>query len=461
MKTRNTRENELLYLYLFFDLIILNVTIWVSILSFASRLGVEHTEWYYFLHGNLSWVVTFFIFPKRNLYLRDGFSNRFIRITRRTLYFMVISLLLAFVTYRFQFSLKLYFTYVMLLWLGKMVFYWFLYRYLLYARVKGNHTRRCAIVNQGKLSKRLKMVIDCNPILGYRFVGFVTSSEEEGDQVLGSLDRFEDLLVEHQIETVFIHTCNREDFNLTYKDVIECCRQKGVRLRFIPDSSNWNQLGSSIETLMGIPLVDPLSVPLDSIWNQFWKRMFDIFFSLAVILLLLWWLFPILALIVKLSSKGPVFFPQKRTGLNNHTFTCYKFRSMRVNEDSDKVQATADDDRITCIGRIMRRTNMDEFPQFFNVLAGHMSVVGPRPHMLAHTEMYSNLIDAYLQRHFVRPGITGWAQVNGLRGETDELWKMEKRVEYDMEYIRTWSFWLDLKIIFMTVLSKKTYYNAH
>jgi lipopolysaccharide/colanic/teichoic acid biosynthesis glycosyltransferase len=172
------------------------------------------------------------------------------------------------------------------------------------------------------------------------------------------------------------------------------------------------------------------------------------------------WLYPIIGILIKLSSKGPVLFTQKRTGINKNVFNCYKFRSMRPNEDADKKQATGNDPRITRIGRFLRKTNLDEFPQFINVFKGEMSVVGPRPHMLAHTEKYSALIDEYLVRHYVKPGITGWAQVNGYRGETDELWKMEKRVEFDKEYLMTWSFEKDFVIVWRTVFDLKAFMNA-
>ena len=179
-----------------------------------------------------------------------------------------------------------------------------------------------------------------------------------------------------------------------------------------------------------------------------------------VILLIFSWLFPILSIIIKLTSKGPVFFVQERTGLNNRNFKCLKFRSMEVNVDADKQQATADDSRITPIGKFMRKWNIDELPQFFNVFFGQMSLVGPRPHMLKHTQEYSKLIDSYLSRHYIKPGITGWAQVNGYRGETDELWKMEKRVEFDMEYIDNWNFSWDIKILWLTLFSKEAYSSA-
>jgi len=175
-------------------------------------------------------------------------------------------------------------------------------------------------------------------------------------------------------------------------------------------------------------------------------------FSIFIILFVFSWLFPILAIIIKLQSKGPVFFVQVRSGRDNKPFKCYKFRSMRVNNDSDKKQATRDDDRITRIGAFMRRTSLDELPQFFNVIMGNMSVVGPRPHMISHTEQYSQLIDTFMVRHFLKPGITGWAQIQGLRGETKNTEDMLARVEADVWYLENWSFLLDLKIVFLTAL---------
>jgi putative colanic acid biosynthesis UDP-glucose lipid carrier transferase len=184
--------------------------------------------------------------------------------------------------------------------------------------------------------------------------------------------------------------------------------------------------------------------------NRIFKRLMDIFLS-VLFLIPTALLMPVIALIVKRQSPGPLLFRQLRTGLDGHDFYCYKFRSMHVNSDADRLQATKDDPRKFPFGDFMRKTNIDELPQFWNVLVGDMSVVGPRPHMLAHTDQYARLIDKYMVRHFVKPGITGWAQVTGFRGETSELWQMEGRVERDIWYIQHWSIWLDLRIIWMTV----------
>jgi putative colanic acid biosynthesis UDP-glucose lipid carrier transferase len=215
-----------------------------------------------------------------------------------------------------------------------------------------------------------------------------------------------------------------------------------------------------VESARFFEMFNPQQIPLDDLTLRLKKRAFDVVFSSAVILFIFSWLLPLLSIIIKLNSKGPVFFVQQRTGINNKTFNCIKFRTMKVNQEADTKQAVKNDNRITSIGNFLRKYNIDELPQFFNVLVGNMSVVGPRPHMLKHTEQYSALIEYYKVRHFVKPGITGWAQVNGYRGLTDELWKMQKRVEYDMEYLENWNFLWDIKIIVMTLIGKNAYKNA-
>lgn len=193
------------------------------------------------------------------------------------------------------------------------------------------------------------------------------------------------------------------------------------------------------------------SFPATSKGNALAKRAFDLIFSGLVILLLLSWVMPLLALIIKLDSRGPVLFRQLRTGKDGKPFYCLKFRSMHINAESDHKQASRNDSRITRVGAVLRRTSLDELPQFLNVLVGEMSVVGPRPHMIRHTEVYAKVIDNFMIRHAVTPGITGWAQVEGHRGETKETAAMERRVNADLFYIHNWSLALDLKIVALTV----------
>lgn len=226
-----------------------------------------------------------------------------------------------------------------------------------------------------------------------------------------------------------------------------------VRLKFVPDFSHSLAAPFKINYMEDFPVISLRSEPLEVVDNRFKKRLFDIAFSSIVIVFVLSWVFPLLAIIIKCQSRGPVLFKQKRTGRNNETFWCYKFRSMRINADSDLRQASKTDDRVTPIGRFMRRTSLDELPQFFNVLEGSMSVAGPRPHMIKHTEQYRIIIDRYMVRQYLKPGITGWAQVNGFRGETNSNELMEKRVEHDIWYLENWSLMLDVKIVFLTIIN--------
>jgi len=352
-----------------------------------------------------------------------------------------------------------FFEYTLYFFLSKMIFYWILYSYLEYKRSSGFHTNRALIVGVNETCHQLRYILDTNPILGYKFVGFVTAKETDGTDIIGNPDNLPDLIEKHQIQMIFV-TLSLFGESQRGKEYLRICNQKGIRMRFIPENQRWLKSRVNMESVGEMALINPQEIPMDELDSRFLKRSFDLVFSGLFLILIFSWLFPILAILIKLSSKGPVLFVQKRTGINKKSFNCYKFRSMQVNDQSDMVQATAYDSRITHIGRFLRKTNMDELPQFINVFLDQMSVVGPRPHMLKHTALYSELIEQYLIRHYVKPGITGWAQVNGYRGETDELWKMEKRVEYDMDYIENWSMWWDMKIILKTAFDMKSYTNA-
>lgn len=230
------------------------------------------------------------------------------------------------------------------------------------------------------------------------------------------------------------------------------CEKNVIRFFYVPRAFGAYGLHLKAEHFGEMIIFTNYMAPLDNLSNRFIKRAFDILVSGFVCLCMLPFL-PIIALCIKLQSPGPLFFRQERTGLNGQPFKCLKFRSMHVNKLADTTQATKNDPRKFPFGNFMRKTNIDEFPQFFNVLKGDMSIVGPRPHMLMHTEMYSKLISKYMVRHFSKPGITGWAQVTGFRGETRELWQMEERIRRDIWYNEHWTFWLDIKIILMTVKS--------
>lgn len=225
-----------------------------------------------------------------------------------------------------------------------------------------------------------------------------------------------------------------------------------MRLKFVPDFSliSKNQFNSS--HLNNFHVIKPRFEPLQNSYNRLIKRAFDVFFSSLVIIFILSWLYPILAFLIKRQSKGPVLFKQLRSGLKNEPFWCYKFRSMYVNVGDESQQAQKEDARVTPIGKFLRCSSLDEMPQFFNVLIGNMSIVGPRPHMIKHTLDYNAQIDNFMVRHFVKPGITGLAQVSGLRGETKRISDMIRRVNKDIEYVQRWSLFTDIKICFLTVI---------
>ena len=232
--------------------------------------------------------------------------------------------------------------------------------------------------------------------------------------------------------------------------VSQMCDRKVIRFYYVPVSVESIGLNLKRELIDDIEVFTTYDNPLQEPYNRIAKRVFDIILSL-LFLATTAIIYPFIFIFIKIQSPGPILFKQKRTGLDGKEFEILKFRSMHVNKEADTVQATKDDPRKYPFGSFMRKYNIDELPQFLNVLKGDMSIVGPRPHMLAHTEIYTGLIDKYMVRHFVRPGITGWAQVTGFRGETKELWQMEERVKRDIWYIEHWSFWLDIRIIWLTI----------
>lgn len=455
-----SRETELASIYLIFDLFILNIAITLTaMLSLDISLRNYHDMSIYMLYGNLSWIITYFIFTKKNLYLRDGFINRFKRINRRALVFIAVSAILYFLLISKHHSRRFIIEYTLIFYLIELIFYYFLYEYLKESRKKGIHVNRALIIGVNNTSLLLQNIISSNYLLGYKFIGFLDSDRHDNPDIIGHPDDLQAIIENHRIEIIFVSVPYPAS-DAKFRSLLNICNQKGVRLRYVPENQRWFKRTQNLESVGNLVLINPQEIPLDDFGARLWKRFFDVVFSLLVILFVLSWLFPIIALLIKLSSKGPVFFVQKRTGYNNKSFSCLKFRSMQANENADLKQATANDSRITPIGRFIRKTNIDEFPQFFNVFMGQMSIVGPRPHMLKHTEEYTKLIDLYLTRHYIKPGITGWAQVNGYRGETDEVWKMQKRVDFDKEYMENWTFAWDIKIIFLTIFGLSAYKNA-
>ena len=321
-------------------------------------------------------------------------------------------------------------------------------------RRKGYNFKKVVIVGAGKNGMELYQVMKDDLSYGFNVMGFFDDNESLRrvlPNYLGKTDEVEDYVERNDVDEI---DCTLPGTNGgKIARLLNFSEKRMIRFYIVPELYHDVKKSMVMEVMESIPLLTIRREPLQSLYNRFLKRAFDIVFSLGVLLTIFPILYIVVGTLIKLSSPGPILFRQKRTGLYGRDFECYKFRTMRVNAEADTRQAVKDDPRKTRIGDFLRRTSLDEFPQFINVLLGDMSVVGPRPHMLRHTEQYSALIDKYMVRHLVKPGITGWAQVTGYRGETRTLEQMEGRVKRDVWYIENWSFFLDLKIIVVTLLN--------
>lgn len=324
-------------------------------------------------------------------------------------------------------------------------------RFVLFLRQQGYNLRHVIILGHGSSALQFKDLVANNPHLGYDIIGYFHDEETNEDlgAYLGNKNGINDFLHTHQVNEVIVATprINIDEI----EEITKMVDKAGIRIRIIPDFHFQFYNRYEFKQFGNIPTVSLRKEPLEETHNKFTKRTFDIVFSILVLIFICSWLFPIVALLIKTGSKGPVLFKQKRLGRDRKEFWCLKFRSMYVNIDSDKKMASKGDSRITPIGAFLRKTSLDEFPQFWNVLMGHMSIVGPRPHMTVQNAQYQGIINNYLVRQLIKPGITGWAQVNGYRGEIESDLDIKNRVSYDIWYLENWSFFLDIRIIYLTV----------
>ena len=323
----------------------------------------------------------------------------------------------------------------------KLFVYYFLKKYRL---VYGGNYRKVIVIGKQKNVAELSSFFTDNPNYGYKLV---KTFDFKTDTISSCLS----FITDNDIDEIYGAL---SDLNDTQKsNLIDFSDNNLKVLKFIPDTSEILSQNLIVDYYGYIPIISLRRIPLDEPFNQMVKRGFDISFSLLIIVLILSWLVPLLAFLIKFESKGPLFFTQKRNGLNYQEFNCYKFRSMQLNAIADVEQVSKNDIRITKIGRFIRKTSIDELPQFINVLLGEMSVVGPRPHMVSHTEMYAKSIDKFMVRHFIKPGITGLAQTNGYRGEVETKEDITNRVKFDIFYVENWSRLVDIKIVITTVIN--------
>lgn len=330
--------------------------------------------------------------------------------------------------------------------LSKFAWFYYLKKYRI---VTGSNFRSAVIIGYTPEAIRLKEVFMTRNDYGYRFMAFF-SDKKTNPNIKGRVDELKPYVMANNVDEIY---CSLNEIsNEQLKDLVDFADENNKTIKFIPDTKEIFSKNLKIDYYEMFPVLSLSKTTLHDPVTKAFKRGFDVVFSLLVIVFLLSWLTPILAVLIKLESRGPVFFRQGRPGIDEKEFFCYKFRSMRINKTTER-EASKNDPRVTRIGRILRKTSIDEMPQFLNVLIGDMSVVGPRPHLWSQNKAYGNRIKKYMVRHYVKPGITGLAQVRGYRGEIETDEDMINRIKFDVFYIENWSLILDLKIILQTVIN--------
>lgn len=430
------------------DFILLNL-VYILVVNTVNNVG-EFNDKVIWLLLNISYCPAIFMFPDVHK-KRILFADKLMIILVQT--FMVHCLVMLTFTSIISYDavpMRVYAYFYLIFYLSLAVWWITSRKIIKLFRRRGRNFKRIIIIGWNGTAKMLYDEILSDPGYGYKILGIFDNEEHADRAMTGTLQEIEDFVVANNIDEIYCAQPSEEE---NVGDIIKIADRYDVQFFYVPLISGFMTTSFSLTSMGNLPIMVYRPNPL-----QFWlyrliKRIFDICFSLVVIALVsVTVLIPII-FAIKLSSRGPVLFKQRRTGYRGREFTCLKFRTMKVNSQADTVQATKDDPRKTRVGDFLRRTSLDELPQFLNVLWGDMSVVGPRPHMVSQTNEYKKLIDKYMVRHIIKPGITGLAQVSGYRGQTEELWQMQKRVEYDVTYIENWSLWLDVKIIIRTIVN--------
>jgi Undecaprenyl-phosphate glucose phosphotransferase len=429
------------------DLIFLNLSIIYSYSLFHVKLVGEErvNSIYLFIFSNLAWLFLIVVSNPYNVSRNWGISKIF---KSQSSFIFIHLLVVASLIFFFKKNYAplqigvMYFLFFPVFFLWKLSI---LYLFNVFAK-KSLIARNVIIVGQVDLAREVRRYFLIHPELRYRFLGLF-----ENTPAGLPLDQIVKFCKEKRVDEIYCCLPNIDNSEL--KKLIDFGLGVLIRVKLVADYRPFQQKSLELEQYDQIPVFNIMTIPLDDLRNQVLKRIFDFLFSLAVTLIILSWLLPIIALAIKIDSPGPVFFRQRRNGKNNKPFQCVKFRTMVANPEAHLKQATKNDLRITGVGQFLRKTSLDELPQFFNVLQGSMSTVGPRPHMIKHNEEYGRMIEKFMGRHYIRPGITGLAQTMGYRGETKDLSEMRNRVKLDRFYIENWSFLLDIKIIILTIVS--------
>ncbi|SFR62059.1 undecaprenyl-phosphate glucose phosphotransferase [Maribacter stanieri] len=406
---------------------------------------------YSILYYNLTWLITTYSLNFYPTARRDGFMSNFksfvILFIIYGLVYFTSFVFFGMYSYKPMYLVLVYLLICFLLTLFRVLFYWAKNLY----RTKGYNSVSVVVIGKDKNLQKLRRIFD-NPEFGYRYMGYFDNVKSNSPSCLGDIESSFNYIFENNVEEVYCMASKLSKAEIQY--LMKIADNSLKRIKIIPDNKELFSRAMSLELYGAVPILNLRASPLDLDYSNLIKRIFDVLFSSMIILFILSWLIPIVFILMKIDSKGPLFFKQQRHGVNRDIFWCYKFRSMTKSTTSDTQMATKNDVRVTRLGRILRNTSIDELPQFFNVLMGDMSVVGPRPHMVVHTQQYESSVDKYLVRHFLKPGITGLAQIQGCRGEIVNRSDIVNRVRYDIFYMEKWSLALDAKIVFLTV------YNA-
>lgn len=365
---------------------------------------------------------------------------------------------LSFLTFKYgnfiDASSTFYLIYILTLTVSVFIFRMLLRLTIKTYRTQGGNRRYVILVGSSRSMRELYEELTEQKWAGFHVLGYFDFEKNEAMpaecEYLGKPEEV-NRYIEENNNVHYLYCGLRDNYKEIITGIIKFCENNLVRFYSVPNMNNYLHNRVFLDNVGSVTVLSLREDRLSRLGNKIIKRSFDLVFSILFLCTVFPFILLIVTIITKTTMPGPVFFRQKRNGLNGKEFYCLKFRSMKVNKDADRLQATKDDPRKTKWGNIMRKTNLDELPQFINVFLGDMSVVGPRPHMLKHTEEYSQLIDKYMVRHLVKPGVTGWSQVTGFRGETKELKEMEGRIKGDIWYIENWSFWLDIYIIYKTV----------
>ena len=423
------------------NLVIINISLFLF-------LNENYSNIWYVLYVNISWLV---VSHYLNFYNIRRYNKNVDLVSRLLFQFLFFAFVyFAFFTISNQ-SINLIKQLKVLGFIFLMIsLFRMFYLYLLkHYRNKGGNFRNIVIVGENKSVLKIVSFLHDHTELGYRILGVFSDKKQNKKDSLGTIEDSFEYVISNEVDEIY---CSMSELtNSQIKRFIDLADNNLKVLKIIPESKDDFTTKMDVEYFDYIPLLSLRRIPFDNPVNQIIKKLFDVIFSLVIIIFVLSWLTPLMYIFVKLESKGPLFFKQSRDGLSGNRFVCYKYRSMYVNEVADDVQATKEDVRVTKVGSFIRKTSIDELPQFFNVLVGDMSIVGPRPHMPSQTKKYAKTVDKFMVRHFIKPGITGLAQVRGYRGEVEKNEDMENRVKLDIFYIENWSFLLDIKIIGQTI----------